>query len=700
MFSDGEYRYSLCVVYTGNNGQNISYRVADYDPENGKYEDAHYTDRNDEYFTFEPTIIGAKPEELDYLEACIRRWKPRDDYDRKQWSYSYNRAEIYEVFFEKSLLEASDNEDIIEILASGISLPPYIKSNFLLPISQSGAEYEMMLCSPKDFVQKDGLFTISDSVSDMMHTTHQFKKYIIKRKDLVNNRELRRALNNDFVTDERVFYAYDKLPEPDGKFIPRSIETYITAYLKWYCRREKARLDINKRDMEKFFSILETVQGSDTEVMDFFKESPFNRDEIRDALAARQDSIIRFFGKLEDIDSVIKMVLRDNADLYAECIKVVTDAWMAEEATLREEEVKKTKVATAIKEAAEQEAVKAQAHVESLKYDAEGLSRQITILSDELEKKTEQKERIGKETKEQLEKFETDIVSTMKATGIFDFLSGRAQAAPPIAVNKGMYRSYQSASPFPVREPEEVTLEEFYEDFTENIDIWFDNASDIAALVMATMRNDLGVIVPSSVGIHVATAFSLMNDAQMPLELEVGSNWEDVYSAAEAVRKSTVKTVFFHGLLDDFREAAIGTIKRLCPDKHLFYGISDIRALNMMSKSIYDNALFIDISQYYKAKGEKRELFTSMADIGELIPRDVFRAEKYFNTYFAEYCRNGIVDKPRAVSAAQVIQYYWQAYSDLSLGDCMRSSLKALFEADEDMAGDIEETLKKQRKKK
>lgn len=571
MFHDGEYRYSLCIVYPGNNGQNISYRIADYSLETGKYTEAYYSDKYDDVLEFEPTIIGARPEELEYLEACVRKWKPKEDDDRKQWSYSYSSAAVYEVVFIRNILEAADNEAIIEILNSGIDIPVFIKGSFLLPIRQIGPAYEMILCSTKDFILRNNLYVISDSVADMLHTTHHFNKYSIRRKDLVNNRELMRILNNDLVNDERVFYAFDKLPEPTGKFIPRSIDIYITTFIRWYCRREKARLGVTKSDMGRMFALLEAVGDSDSEAQDFFKTAPFSKGEVKNAIKSRQESVHRFLEGWQDIDDVLKMIIRDNPDLYSKCEAIVADSWMAKESALRVEEIGKTKMATAARKAAEEEAKKMQLKLQALKDESSRLDKHITELKAEIELAIEKKEKVVRETGEQLVNFEDNIVSSMKTAGIFDFLTKSSSSVPTNISNKnGVFRLYQSSCPFSVADPENVSLDEFYEDFVDNIGIWFENAADIAALVMASFRHGKGIVIPYSVGRYMAMAFSVMVDAKMPLEVEVSSNWEDIYGVAEVVNQSPVKTIYIHGILDDFREPVVGTIMRLCPDKHLF----------------------------------------------------------------------------------------------------------------------------------
>ena len=532
----------------------------------------------------------------------------------------------------------------------------------------------------------------------MLHTTHQFNKYLIRRKDLINNRELMRILNNDLVKDERVFYAFDKLPDPNGKFIPRSIETYITAFIRWYCKREKARLGVTRSDMDRIFALLDAVGNSDRESQDYFREAPFSRDELKVAIKSRQESVHRFLEGWQDIDDVLKMIIRDNPDLYSKCEAIVAESWMARESALRAEEIEKTRMATTARETAEEEAKKMRLELQALSDETALLNQRLTELKTGIEVANEKKEKVVRETGEQLLKFEDNIVSSMKTAGIFDFLTINSRTMPTATSNEnGVFRLYQSVCPFPISDPENVALNEFYEDLADNIGIWFEDTADIAAIVMAAFRHGRGIIVPSSVGKYIAMAFSMMVDAKMPLEVEVSSDWKDIYAATEAVNQSPIRTIYIHGILDDFREPVVGTIIRLCPDKHVFFSVHNTSSLNLMSRSLFEDAVFIDAGSYIKVKPDKQDLLSANADLFTLVPRDVFRVEKYYNLYFADLFKKRAIEKPNAVDAAQIIQYYFQITTDTGLGPCTREMLKTVCVNDPDKEEEINDALKKQR---
>ena len=453
--------------------------------------------------------------------------------------------------------------------------------------------------------------------------------------------------------------------------------------------------------MDRMFALLEAVANSDSELQDFFRVAPFSRGEVKSTIKSRQESVHRFLEGWQDIDDVLKMIIKDNPDLYSKCEAIVADSWMVKESALREEEIAKTKKAAADRETAEEEAKKMQLKLQDLRDETTRLDKHLTELKTEIELAIEKKERVIKETRKQLVEFEENIVSSIKTAGIFDFLTKSTISVPTDTSNKnGVFRLYQSSCPFHVVDPENVSLDEFYEDFADNISIWFENASDIAALVMASFRHGRGIIVPYSVGRYVAMAFSMMVDAEMPLEVEVSSNWEDIYGVAEAVNQSPVKTIFIHGILDDFREPVVGTIMRLCPDKHLFFSVRDISSLNLMSRGLFEDAVFIDVGTYIKVKPDKQDLLSANVDLFTLIPRDVFRVEKFYNIYFADLYKDKAIEKPNAVNAAQIIQYYFQVYSDNTLGQCVKDLLKTICVDNPDKEEEIDEALKKQRTKK
>lgn len=119
-----------------------------------------------------------------------------------------------------------------------------------------------------------------------------------------------------------------------------------------------------------------------------------------------------------------------------------------------------------------------------------------------------------------------------------------------------------------------------------------------------------------------------------------------------------------------------------------------------MSRGLFEDAVFIDVGSYIKVKPDKQDLLSANADLFTLIPRDVFRVEKIYDIYFADLYKDRAIEKPNAVNAAQIIQYYFQVYSDNALGQCIKDLLKTICVNDPDKEEEIDEALKKQRTRK
>lgn len=698
MYNSDEFRYSLCIVYSGNNGQNLSYRIADYYPDNGVFREASYTDKYEDYNVFLPTIIGANPDELVFGAACIRKWKPKDDDDKKQWSYSYDSMPIFEILVNREILEATDQETVINILTTGIDIPWYIDNNFLLPISKIGSDYEMILCSKRDFISKGGRFAINTSVSDMLHTTHCYDKYKINREEWVDNNLLRRILNNaDVVNETRCFYAYDNLPPSCGIFIPRSVDMYITAFLKWYCRRERSRLGITKRDSDKLIELMEFASDSDKELFDYLKNAPFEKEDIVDALNRRENQIRDFFRGNPDFDKVIKQVLIDNPDLYEKCISVVTNRWMESESALRNEELKKTQMAVTKRKELEEKAYELSEKLQDLHEEVAAQQEELNTFKEKIEEAKACKEKISSEIRTQLKGFETDIVQTIKTMGIVDYWDEAKQSVSKNATVIQSFRTHQAECGIQTYGADSNAVEDFYEDLADNLCIWFENPSDIAAVIIACFTNRLGIIVSEAVGINVAIAYSMLVDGTTPLQVEVSQEDESIFEVADAINSYYGRTIYIQGLIDSFKEPAVGSLMRLCPEKNIFFSVSDIKTLTLMSDALFDKTLFLDVEQNLKVIPDNEGgLYTSLYESDPLLNCDTEEVKKIFHRYLKKLYDEHIMRKSHAVKLSYVIQAYYVVYPDKTLGSCMKSALVQMCD-NTDQTELVEEVLKLQR---
>ncbi len=699
MLNDDGYRYSLCIVYTGNNGQNISYRIADYFPEDGHFDEAYYTDRYDDSDEFHPTIIGANPEELELGKACVRKWKPQEHDDRRQWSYSYNAVDVYEILLDRNILDAADEEECIEILSSGIDIPWYINNNFLLPISQNDRDYEMILCSKKDFVLKGAKYGINSSVSDMLHTTHQFNKYRVRKRDLINNSLLRRTINNtDLISEKRTFYAFDKLPTTSGVFVPRSADAYITAFLKWYCRREKARLDITKKDVDKLLELLDLASDSETELESYLKTAPFEREEIAEALAKREVLVEDFLRGNPELNKVISQVLKDSPDLYAECVHVAESVWLERESALREAELKKTQDAISKRISSEEEAVRASQNLQKLCESITSHQEELNVIVKEIEKSTAEKKQLSDEIESQLKGFEKDIVQTMKSAGIYKFLGESGERTNANRSNIRSCRAFQTECEIEIYETDSESVEDLYEDLADNLSIWFDTPSDIAALLLACFTNKLGILVPASIGLNVAMAYSMLMDGSMPLQIEMTQDKNTVFEAADIINSSNIRTVYIEGIIDSFREPEVGMLMRLCPGKNLFFSVGDSQALSLMSKALFDKVMWLDAEQVMKVVPDDESGLNASPQAGTIvIDVDKKEIKQLYNRYLLKLYNEQVIRKSQAVLMANVMQAYYAIYQDKRLGSCMKEAIKIMCIDDPDTSEMIEEILRLQK---
>ena len=698
MYDDG-YRYSLCLVYSGNRGQNLAYRIADYDPGRGKFTLASYTDKYESYFEFQPTIIGANPLELDFGSACVRKWKPKEDDDTKQISYAYEQAECFEIVMVREVLKAPNKDALINLFEKGIELPWYIKGAFLLAVEDTRDEFKVILCNKKDFLAKGDLYYISQSVTDMIHTTHSFPIFIIDKRDIISNSLLRFTIGNpDIVDRDRSFYAFDTLPESINIFVPRKPGAYSISFLKWYCRRERSRLTITKKEVDRVLELLDLASEAEDQLEDFLMAAPFSKDEIIEELIKSSDIVTDFLKGSEDIEDIIKLILKEDPELYSETLRIVSDKWMSEESALRDAEKKKTQDIIECRVKTEQQASALDITVNELKSEANKAQEKLDTVEQEILQAQLKKEEINEEISLQLRTFEADIIEVAKTAGIFRFLSegrttGRTTEENVVKTIKVIRPSFKNT----IEETDASELIDYYEDISENYSLWFEEAAEIASFVIACFNQGLGLIVPSSVGLKVATAFSLMYSGEMPLYIEAIGRPEILFDLADTINQNSVRTVFINGLLDDFRETAIGALHRMCPGKNLLFGIGTISSLELMSDDIYNYALPLPLEEKTKIVDEQGVLYsTKDSDMScvQLEANDL-NPNKIYNRYLKGLCRENLLGKGAAKNLAHVIAYYFTTYSSNSLGDLCQTVIKSVCKKTEDAAEQIEKYLSK-----
>ncbi|HIT90538.1 MAG TPA: hypothetical protein IAC41_08995 [Candidatus Merdenecus merdavium] len=610
MYTDDDSRYSLCLNFPGKNGQLLLYRIADFDPDERKFLHAQYTDYYDtEYTVYDPVIIGANPADLVKYRVEIRKWIQQEGYEKRQWSYSYSNGLIFEMFSPSELLSQKnlDKKKIRENLLKGIKLPEYISDKFLLIVRDTGNEYEALYCAKSDFIKKDGLFCINECIKDMLHTKHTFDIYSIKKSKTVNTKGLFDALDDTGVFDEiRYFYSEVELPAASGSITLRNADAYVSIFLKWFLKQQKDKFAITKKEIDRTISVMEQAKENDKLIVDFLKNTGMSQNDLKQALENNADKVIEYTSSNDEYENIIERILLNDEEEYEICLEIIRNRWMnssSEERISIEKELNEKRLAInnetnklndiihnqkQIQEQYEQTILKSNTQIADLQ-------KKLETLNKECEEVNKRKKLTVAEINEELMRFKHDIVHVTELIGVVETVKGNVKIGITDTPSRILVKEAKSFSKNTEYSEDVKDLQDFASDLSDNIAINFDQSLEITATMLSAMLNDKVIIAQNSILSELAISVSALIDEMTPFVVDLSDGGNLLLDVIKEINESKTRTVVIEGLLDRYDETVFSSICRACDEKYLFFGISQIESLSLLSRSIYNLGIVLDV---------------------------------------------------------------------------------------------------------
>lgn len=210
-------------------------------------------------------------------------------------------------------------------------------------------------------------------------------------------------------------------------------------------------------------------------------------------------------------------------------------------------------------------------------------------------------------------------------------------------------------------------LDDFVMDFKDNLSLHFNESVEIASVCVAAMLCEKKIILPESVALYVANSFSALIDLRSPFILDINN---DKYSAREIVNlieKSNSQVIYIIGVIDNFDESAFSAICRACKDRFIFFGTCNLNNITMMSKSIINYAVVLDIEEYLKFP-EDNYILVGNYDL-QLFSMEY--KEESCKEYYKKYLRNLSIEKLIGQKMALDFSYMLQIYFTIISGSQM-----------------------------
>ncbi|OAA91886.1 hypothetical protein [Clostridium ljungdahlii] len=695
---DGGYRYSLCVSYLGKAGQPLSYRVADFNTEKDCFEKAYYTQKDNIGYhgVFNPVIIGANPEELTMYQAEIRKWVPTEYDNTKQWSYPFKEyeGEIYEVIKpqEFNKIDVVTDNKIREVLQRGIIINEEIDKKFLMVIDSVGDSFVVIRCSKSDFIQDANLYYISENVKDMLHTKHYFQKYQIEKQDVVSTQLLIDTLYASNIKNVRCFYYRTELENTFGKFYIRSVESYTNTFLTKYFKQHKEKYQLTKNEIRKLLDIMKQVKNSEAEINEFFVQTGYDYEIAKDAINQYADHIIQAFSKPSELDVIIERCLLNDENIYNQCIETVKEQWFKESDKDREEKQQEIqKIASEAKKCSDElENVKEKIKENEKKLDTTQVK--VDEAEGKLQSLVDKKAKIETDIKQHIDRFRNDIVYATELIGVAGAVGSKGGRE-----NTNIKLYIRHAERIPVDRSTEVDdisdIVEFCEELSDNISQHFEEEFELSATVISALVNDKAIILSDSVGEIIANDVSALVDASTADYVFISSIQEDLSEIINLINESEMKTVYIDGVVNAFNESIFIGICKNCKNKHLFFGSGTKDIVNMLSKNIWNYAIYLE-TENYVCVPTKENLRIGNYDLLQI---NIQSEEKEVLKYYKQmklFVRQGLMTNKIGVDYAYLLSSYHQIIAGDRMGIPLLYSIYLCCKGNDSDSDEYEEKLK------
>lgn len=406
---------ALCIVKKRDEqSEPTLYRIGDIS--NGMISQAYY-DRD------MPLTIGNKKWEEKKVDSIqVRRWKPREEDERKNDSVRIELP-IFEVIFAQELagIEKGDEESIREVLYKGIKVPKGIDNDFIIAIPSSKYKKTAIVCNKKDFQVSGDMIYIRKDCSDLLHITPCFNIISFNDDELVST-ELLSERVSDFRDDEiRYFFIYTEVNElTEGVLRTYSIDNYSRNYIRAYLNRKKKELEITKKDISLFIDIFDEI-AQEKNLEEYFNSTGYTVDEVKNNIKTKTAIIIEEFEGLDDRSVFVNDALQNDEDFYNSCLATVKEAWLKSADEDRKNAEKDLQILNEQKRMLEEEC-------QGLKSDRETINDDVMKANDSLSTIIKKQQEVEKEIDNKLQSFKENVVEIAFSQALSSSITTKANS--------------------------------------------------------------------------------------------------------------------------------------------------------------------------------------------------------------------------------------------------------------------------------
>ena len=377
----------------------------------------------------------------------------------------------------------------------------------------------------------------------------------------------------------------------------------------------------------------------------------------------------RYFSEIKkQIEQELKIYKKEQEERLREDINIKKESMLQ---SIKDEEGKRKKEIAdkfddSIK-AKEQELAEIENKIESVKsilveYGSE--HEQLKVKNRNL---IEEQERLMQVEEEYLRNVKERFLQAELDRNLLQIVNSGASATEGSEIRNGINLPIISYSNFWTNETEEsqevAELEDFIQDFSDNIAIMFDNSNEIAAIVIASILNKKPIIIEESIAKYIAGCLAALLDSKSTGIIDINGAEKDV--VVKTINNHEGRVVVVNGVLSIYDELLFNYICQECSDKYIFMTISDVKDIKLFSKSILHKAVILDIEQDYTFKSND-PLWVGQHSIEQFT--EVETKEKLSKRYeknFGSLVSRQVCSKVVAVELSKVLNCYFRIMSEI-----------------------------------
>lgn len=219
------------------------------------------------------------------------------------------------------------------------------------------------------------------------------------------------------------------------------------------------------------------------------------------------------------------------------------------------------------------------------------------------------------------------------------------------------------------------SIEDFFEDYKTNISLYFDNETEIAGSVLAAILNGMGIIAINKVCDYLSETLAALLDESSPLIINIDSEKENLKMLVDTVNESGSQVICIKGILDNYNEILFARICEVCKGKYLFFSVSELKNLKMMSKTIMNYAIVIDAENELHFPVDDY-LLIGNHDLKPFIPEhNVKKSQEIYKKTFSRLVMNDYIKKSASIEYSNLLQLYFALVEGTVLGEIIQKAI-------------------------